>query len=75
MILKYTFRPVPGRFRCHLSGFSLSAQPFLNCRETHPKSRSDDSLSLFTRSAFGYNAFSQILAIRLHTPKFSAFLP
>jgi hypothetical protein len=32
-------------------------------------------LSLFTCSGFSHNAFPQILAIRLHAPKFSTFLP
>lgn len=75
MLLKYPFGAVRGWQGRDLSGFPLSAQPFLNRRETHTKDRSNGGLSLFTRFGFGHNAFSQILAIRLHATKFSAFLP
>ncbi len=75
IVLEYTFQTVRWRQRRCVACLPLSSQPFLHGRQTNTKGCSAEGLSLFTGFGFRNDAFSQILAIRLHAPKSSRFLP
>ncbi len=52
------FRTVRLGPRRGLSGLPLSAQPFLDGRQTDMKARGDEGLSLLAGDGFGHDAFS-----------------